>query len=457
MKHIFFFLLLITSFSPKIKAQSLEDNWVNTTYSSLNDTQRIGQLIMIRAHSNLGSDHVWEVEDLIKRYHVGSLCFFQGTPEKQAQLTNRYQPLSKIPLFIAMDAEWGVNMRFKEAAIAYPKQMALGAIQDNTLIYKFGAAVAKECKRLGVHINFAPDVDVNNNAKNPVINERSFGEDKYNVATKGFMYMLGMQDNGVMACAKHFPGHGDTEVDSHLDMPNIPHDLLRLNALELLPFRVLAQYGIGSLMVAHLHVPALDNTANLPVSLSKNAVFNVIRRDMGYDGLIFTDGLEMKGVTRYYGRGEVSARAIAAGNDILCLPESTPDAFTAIKNFIAEGKIDTLELEKSVKRVLRAKYRFGLSTIPQPIDLNYIRQDINAYDHKILKRDLIKNTLTLVRNADKMLPFKAFVPDSMASLSLGSNSITAFQTALNNFGIYSGVKINPKVAKETLATDFPCR
>jgi beta-N-acetylhexosaminidase len=437
MKHAFLFLLFITSFFPNIKSQSLEDNWVNITYDALNDTQRIGQLIMIRAHSNLGSDHVWEVEDLIKRYHVGSLCFFQGTPEKQAQLTNRYQSLSKIPLFIAMDAEWGVNMRFKEAAIAYPKQMALGAIQDNNLIYKFGVAVAKECKRLGVHINFAPDVDVNNNAKNPVINERSFGEDKYNVATKGFMYMLGMQDNGVMACAKHFPGHGDTEVDSHLDLPLIPHDLMRLNALELLPFRVLAQYGIGSLMVAHLHVPALDNTANLPVSLSKNAVFNTIRRDMGYEGLIFTDGLEMKGVTRYYGRGEVSARAIAAGNDILCLPESTPDAFTAIKNFIAEGKIDTLEFEHSVKRVLRAKYRFGLTITPQPIDLNYIRQDINAYDHKILKRELVKNTLTLVRNEDKMLPFKGFVPDSIASLSLGSNGITAFQTALNNLGIYN--------------------
>jgi beta-N-acetylhexosaminidase len=437
MKHVFLFLLFITSFFPQIKAQSLEDNWVNTTYSSLNDTQRIGQLIMIRAHSNLGSDHVWEVEDLIKRYHIGSLCFFQGTPEKQAQLTNRYQALSKIPLFIAMDAEWGVNMRFKDAAIAYPKQMALGAIQDNTLIYKFGAAVAKECKRLGVHINFAPDVDVNNNAKNPVINERSFGEDKYNVATKGFMYMLGMQDNGVMACAKHFPGHGDTDVDSHLDLPLIPHDLMRLNALELLPFRVLAQYGIGSLMVAHLHVPALDNTANLPVSLSRNAVFNVIRRDMGYDGLIFTDGLEMKGVTRYYSRGEVSARAIAAGNDILCLPESTPDAFTAIKNFIAEGKIDTLEFEKSVKRVLRAKYRFGLTITPPPIDLNYIRQDINVYEHKILKRELVKNSLTLVRNDDKIVPFKAYVPDSIASLSLGSNSITAFQSALNNFGIYN--------------------
>jgi beta-N-acetylhexosaminidase len=447
MKHLFSFLIFLPLFLSSLKAQSLEDTWVNDTYNTLNDTQRIGQLIMIRAHSNLGADHVAEVENLIQKYHVGSLCFFQGTLEKQAQLTNRYQSLSKIPLFIAMDAEWGLNMRLKDATIAYPKQMMLGAIQDNTLIYKLGAAIAKECKRLGVHINFAPDVDVNNNPNNPVINERSFGENKYNVATKGFMYMLGMQDNGVMACAKHFPGHGDTDVDSHKDLPLISHDIARLNALELLPFRVLAQNGIGSIMVAHLQVPAIDNTPNMPASLSKNAVFNIIRKDIGYDGLIFTDALEMKGVTKYYGRGEVSARAIAAGNDVLCLPESTPEAFDAIKRFISEGKIDTLELEKSVKRVLKAKYKFGLTT-PLYIDPNYIRQDINSYESKMLKRGLIKNALTLVRNTDKILPFKTYQPDSMASLSLGSNRLTVFQTTLNNYGIFNHVN-TPKNFTET--------
>jgi beta-N-acetylhexosaminidase len=447
MKHFFSFFLLSSLFLAKNTAQSFEDTWVNNTYSTLNDTQRIGQLIMIRAHSNLGADHVAEVENLIQKYHVGSLCFFQGTPEKQAQLTNRYQSLSQIPLFIAMDAEWGLNMRLKEAAIAYPKQMMLGAIQDNTLIYKFGAAVAKEFKRLGVHINFAPDVDVNNNPKNPVINERSFGENKYNVATKGFMYMLGMQDNGVMACAKHYPGHGDTDMDSHFDLPLISHDMSHLNALELMPFRVLAQFGIGAIMVAHLQVPAIDNTINTPATLSKNAVFNLIRRDMGYDGLIFTDGLEMKGITKYYGNGELAARAIAAGNDVLCLPESTPDAFNAIKRFISEGKIDTLEVEKSVKRVLRAKYKFGLTT-PQYIEPSYIRQDLNTYDGKMLKRDLIKNALTLVRNTDKTLPFKVFQPDSMASVSLGSSRVTPFQSSLNNYGILNQFNL-PKNFSET--------
>ena len=441
MKFIYTFSLLFITFLTPLVAQLPEDIWVNNTYNALNDTQRIGQLIMIRAHSNLGAEHIAEVENLIQKYYVGSLCFFQGTPEKQVQLTNRYQTLSKIPLFIAMDAEWGLNMRLKDAAIAYPKQMMLGAIQDNSLIYKFGADVAKDCKRLGVHINFAPDVDVNSNPKNPVINERSFGENKYNVAAKGFMYMLGLQDKGVMACAKHFPGHGDTDVDSHYDLPLISHDRTRLNEIELMPFRVLAQYGIGSLMVSHLQVPAIDNTVNMPATLSKRAVYDIIRKDMGYDGLIFTDGLEMKGVTKYYNRGEVSARALAAGNDILCLPESTPEAFEAIKRFIAEGKMDTLELEKSVKRVLRAKYKFGLTTPPY-VDLNYIRQDINSYDGKMLKRDLIKNALTLVRTDTKMLPFKTYQPDSMASLSLGSSNLTRFQYTLNDYGIFNQFNVS---------------
>ncbi len=441
MKHVLSFSLLIFSFLKPLAAQSLEDMWVNTTYNSMNDTQRIGQLIMIRAHSNLGADHIAEVEYLIQKYHVGSLCFFQGTPEKQAQLTNRYQTLSKIPLFIAMDAEWGLNMRLKETAIAYPKQMMLGAIQDNSLIYKFGVAVAKECKRLGVHINFAPDVDVNSNPKNPVINERSFGEDKYNVATKGFMYMLGLQDNGVMACAKHFPGHGDTDVDSHYELPLISHSMTRLNALELMPFRVLAQYGIASFMVSHLQVPAIDNRVNMPATLSQYAVTELLRKTMGFDGIIFTDGLEMKGVTKNQARGEVSAKALEAGNDVLCLPESTPDAFEAIKRFIAEDKIDTLELEKSVKRVLRAKYKFGLTT-PQSVDLNYIRQDINSFEGKMLKRDLIKNALTLVRNPDNLLPLKTYQPDSMASLSLGSSRLTPFQYILNDYGIFNQFNVS---------------
>jgi beta-N-acetylhexosaminidase len=268
LRNLLFIAITFILCLPKIQAQTNEDKWVDETYNALSDTQRLGQLFMIRAQSNAGFDHT-EVEYMIKKYHVGALCFFQGTPERQAELTNRFQALSKVPLLVAMDAEWGLNMRLKSATIAYPKQMMLGAIQDNALIYRFGAAVAKELRRVGVHLNFAPAVDVNNNPNNPAINERSFGENKLNVAAKGFMYMLGMQDNNVMACAKHFPGHGDTDVDSHKDLPILPFDMNRLTDLELMPFRVLSQYGIGSMMVAHLSVPAIDDTPNLPTSLSK--------------------------------------------------------------------------------------------------------------------------------------------------------------------------------------------
>ena len=438
MRNYLLLLFVIPFFNIPLFAQKapFEDRWVDSVYQTLNDTQRIGQLIMIRAHSNLGYNHVEQVEYLIKKYHVGSLCFFQGTPERQVELTNHYQEISKIPLFIAMDAEWGLNMRLKSAAIAYPKQMMLGAITDNQLIYQFGAAIAKECRRLGVHINFAPSIDINNNPNNPVINERSFGDNMYNVAAKGYEYAKGMQDNGVMACAKHFPGHGDTDLDSHYDLPVVSHDLAHLSAYEMMPFRVLSQHGVASMMVAHLSVPSIDNTLHLPTSLSKNAVRELLRNQIGFDGLIFTDGLEMRGVTKYFQRGEVSAKALEAGCDILCLPESTPDAFDAIQQYIAEGKIDIKDIEASVKRVLRAKFRYALST-PQYVEPANLRYDINSSESQKLKRELIKNALTLVRNADNLIPFKTYQPDSLATLAIGAGSWTKFQYQLNSLGLFN--------------------
>jgi beta-N-acetylhexosaminidase len=428
-----------------------EARWVDSVYNSMDDTARLGQLFMIRAHSNLGADHIAQVEDLIRRYKVGALCFFQGTPEKQVELTNRYQRITQLPLMVAMDAEWGLNMRLKETAVAYPKQMMLGAIADNSLIYQFGATVARELRRVGVHVNFAPAVDVNNNMRNPVINERSFGEDKFNVAAKGYQYMKGMQDNGVLACAKHFPGHGDTDVDSHYDLPQISHGMARLSTLELMPFRLLAQYGVGSFMVAHLSVPSIDATANLPTSLSKNAVTNLLRREMGYEGVIFTDGLEMKGVTKYFPRGEVSARAIEAGCDMLCLPESTPDAFEAIQSYIRDGRIAKTEIEKSVKRILLSKFRLGLST-PQYVEPYRVRDDINSYEAVTIKRELTKNALTLVRNADKMIPFLSYSPDDMASLAIGYDRWTPFQYQLNQSGIFNQFNVNSSFNAEKYAS-----
>ncbi|GAG77234.1 unnamed protein product, partial [marine sediment metagenome] len=286
--------------------------------------------------------------------------FFQGSPQNQARLINQYQDLVDIPLLMAIDAEWGVGMRFKDQVISFPRQLMLGAIQDDNLLYEMGKEVAFQCKKIGIHVNFAPVADVNNNPDNPVINDRSFGEDMYNVAAKSFAYMKGMQDNGILACAKHFPGHGDTGVDSHFDLPVINHSLERLDSLELMPFKVLSEQGIASMMVAHLHTPAFDNRKNRPTTLSENVIKNVLRKQLNFNGLVFTDAMEMKGVLKHFPAGIAEAEALLAGNDMIVLPTELDNAFTTIKTYIKEGKISQSQVEESVKRVLAAKYNLGL-------------------------------------------------------------------------------------------------
>ena len=418
------------------KADHIEarEEWVESMFNSMTEDERIGQLFMIRAHSNLGASHIAKVEKLIKEYQVGGLCFFQGTPEKQAELTNRYQKLSKkVPMMISMDAEWGLGMRFKEKSINFPYALMLGAIQNNNLLYDMGREIASQCRRLGVHINFAPVADVNNNANNPVINFRSFGEDRYNVAVKSYMYMKGMQDGNLMACAKHFPGHGDTDVDSHYDLPVIQHQNSRLDSIELFPFRVLAEHGIQSMMIAHLHVPAIDNTHNLPTTLSKKAVSDLLINKFGFDGLIFTDGLGMKGVTKHYRPGEVEAKAMVAGNDVLLLPEDVAASVKEIKQYIQSGKLDIAQLNNSVKKILRSKYDLGLTKFENIKELN-IRNELNNKKAKVLNRKLIENALTLVRNKENLIPFQGIQNKKMASLSLGASSMTTFQKSLDHYG-----------------------
>lgn len=410
-----------------------EEQWIDSVFTAMTPEQRLGQLFMIRAHSDLGADHIAKVERLIKKYHVGSLCFFQGTPEKQVELSNRYQKLSPhVPLMVAIDGEWGLGMRMKASTISFPQQLMLGAIQDNRLIYEMGKEIAFHLRRIGVQVNFAPVADVNNNANNPVINFRSFGEDRYNVAVKSYMYMKGMQDHGVMACAKHFPGHGDTGVDSHYDLPVIKHGKERLDSIELYPFRTLIQQGIGSVMVAHLQVPALDERANRPTTLSKNTITDLLKKELGFEGLIFTDALEMKGVTKHFDSGVVEAEALLAGSDILCLPEDIGAAVKEIQSYIKAGKFNQERLNHSIKKVLRAKYRLGLNKFAE-VDKTSVRADVNRSKALALKRKLIANALTLVRNKDGLLPFKTLDTLSLASLSIGTKARTKFQKSLHAY------------------------
>ncbi len=414
------------------------EEWVDAKFASMSFDERIGQLFMIRAHSDKGMEHERAVERLIKDYHVGGLCFFQGTPEKQVELINRYQKLApKVPIMVSMDAEWGLGMRFKSDGMSFPRQLMLGAIQDNNLIYKMGKEVARQLRRVGTHINFAPVVDVNNNPNNPVINTRSFGEDRYNVTAKSYMYMKGMQDHQVMACAKHFPGHGDTDVDSHLDLPRILHSRERLDSIEMYPFRVLSQHGIQSVMVAHLSIPSIDNTANLPMTLSSKAINDILVDEMSFEGLIFTDGLGMKGVTKHHAVGELEVKALKAGNDILLLPENTPAAYKKIKEAYDNGTLDSLDIHRKVKKVLRAKYDLGLTSFT-PINQFGVRADVTNAQAMMMKRKLVEKALTLVRNKEDALPIRNVETQKIASLAIGAGKETSFQKFLKKYdGVYN--------------------
>jgi beta-N-acetylhexosaminidase len=415
MKRIFFAAIFVAAFLTGFaqKPAKAARHWVDSTFKKLSADERIAQLILIRAHSNLGPDHVAHVDSLVRHLDVGGLVFFQGGPIRQALLTNQYQAAAKTPLLVTMDAEFGLGMRV-DSVIKYPYQSTLGALTNEQLIYKMGGAIARQLKRLGVYVNFAPVVDVNNNPNNPVIGYRSFGEDKYKVAKFGNAYMKGMQDNGVLACAKHFPGHGDVDVDSHLDLPLLNKSLAGLDSLELFPFRELFKNGVGSVMIAHLAVPAIDTTAHLPTSLSASNIEGLLRSQMGYKGLAITDGLEMKGVTKYYSAGEIAIRSLEAGNDLLCLPEDVPAAIASIRDAIKTKRLKKKQIEERVRKVLYAKYALGLNLRPF-VDTTNLLADLNA-ETNALKEEVARNTITVLRNDAGILPL---APKRMAYVAVG--------------------------------------
>ncbi len=454
-KSLLLFILLFVQFSSVGKGPVIElfpiplaqQEWVDSIFNTLSMDEKIGQLLMIRAHSDKGPDHIADVVRQIKQYHVGGLCFFQGTPLKQAELTNNYQSLSSVPLLVAMDAEWGLGMRHKETAISFPRALTLGAIQENKLIYEMGEEIAAEVKRIGTLVNFAPVVDVNVNAANPVINDRSFGENKINVTAKAFQYMMGMQDHGVMACAKHFPGHGDTDVDSHLDLPVISYDRQRLDTMELFPFRLLFEQGMQSVMVAHLQVPAIEPNPQLPTSLSKSTMTDLLRNELGYEGLIFSDALEMKAVSKNYSNGQLETLAFSAGCDILCLPNNIDLAFNSLKELISRDAPSKKRLDQTVRRILNAKYKLGLNDY-HPSSLPNLLNDINNNKAKALKTKLYEQAITLVKNKGGTLPLTELNQLKLGSLSLGAKSKTPFQWRMDSYSKVEHFQSEEEISEE---------
>ncbi len=424
-------LLLVFVLTPALvsaqnKTALQAKTWADSVFNSLSKEEKVAQLLVIRAHSNLGPDHVSQVTELIQKYNVGALCYFQGGPVRQANLTNYYQGIAKTPLMVTIDAEWGLGMRL-DSVIRFPYQLSLGAIQDPGIVYQMGLAVGEQCKRIGVHVNYAPVIDINNNANNPVIGYRSFGEDKYKVAALGAAYMQGMQDAGIMACAKHFPGHGDTETDSHYDLPIINKSMVQLDSLELMPFRELFKKGIGSVMIAHLYIPSIDTTANRATSLSKNNVTDLLQNKLGYKGLIFTDALEMKGVSKFFPAGTAEVEALKAGNDLLCLPENVPVAIAAILNAVEKNELNWESLEERVKKVLLAKYHLGLNK-PQIIPIENLVADLNAKTEKI-NAEAAKNAITLLKNDGAL--FVLNKNKKVAYVGIGVRSLNVFGEKLN--------------------------
>lgn len=408
-----------------------QEQWVGNVMNKLTLKQKIGQLFMIEAYSNRDEKHTAEVIKTIKKYHIGGLIFMQGTPEKQAALTNEFQAKSKTPLLIGFDGEWGLDMRLKNA-FRYPWNMTLGAVQNNDLIEQFGEQVGEHCKRIGIHINFAPVVDINTNPGNPIIGNRSFGENKYNVTEKAIAFTNGMQRTGVLANAKHFPGHGDTSTDSHKTLPFLDFDLKRLDSIELYPYKKMFSTNLASIMIAHLNVPSLEPEKGVPTSISYKVVTELLKEKMGFNGLVFTDALNMKGAANFAKPGDIDLAAFIAGNDMLLIPEDVKVAVKKIKKAIRKNKISKARLNQSVQKILKAKYWAGLNHYV-PIEETGIQEDIITTKDKLLFRSLMKEAITVVKNNDETLPIKELANNKFAYVKLGDSDNLSFINMLNKY------------------------
>ncbi|PRD45047.1 glycoside hydrolase family 3 [Sphingobacterium haloxyli] len=429
---VFFCTLFMESvFSQKkpdfVQFVNSQHAWVDSVFEKLTRKERIAQLFLVRAHSNLGQRYIDSVAQVIQKEQLGGLVVFQGGPVRHAHMFNQYQKLSKVPLLVTFDGEWGLGMRLPDSTISFPYQMTLGAVQNEKLIYEMGRQVARDFQRIGMHFNFAPVVDINNNPKNPVINFRSFGDNKYNVARKAKAYMDGMLDGGIIASLKHFPGHGDTDVDSHYDLPQLKFSKARLDSLEIFPFRELIQQGAPAVMVAHMNIPALDPKPNIPSSISRKVVIDVLRKELGFRGLTVTDAMDMKGVTKFFPAGEADVMAIEAGHDLLEISENSARAIGLVEKAVVSGRIKQTDLDLRVKRVLAAKYWLGLNQY-RPVNTVNLVHDLNMPASKSLVQRLADAAITVLKSDKRIRSFDRKI--ETAVVSIGVNQPQDFEKGL---------------------------
>jgi beta-N-acetylhexosaminidase len=427
--------------------------WADSVFSTLSPDERISQLIMVAGYSNRTRSYEDSLTALVRQYRLGGVIFFQGGPLRQAKLTNRLQAASAVPMLVAMDAEWGLGMRL-DSTVRYPYQMTLGAmpagLASETLIYRMGADLARQARRLGVHVNFAPSVDVNNNPNNPVINFRSFGEDREQVYRRARAYMLGMQDNRLLTSLKHFPGHGDTGTDSHFDLPVIVKSRAQLDSLELYPFRRLIAEGASGVMIAHLSIPALDTTKNRPSTLSPGIITGLLKNELGFRGLVFSDAMNMKGLLKYYAPGMADQLSFEAGMDVLEFPNNVEKAVAETRRAVAEGRISQQSIDERCRRVLLAKAWVGLDRFRR-VTLDGLTADLNQPESEVLNRQLVAQSLTLLRNEQNLIPLRALDTLRIASVSVEAERLTPFQQMAGNYTQVDHFTLNSRTPDSTVA------
>jgi beta-glucosidase-like glycosyl hydrolase/CubicO group peptidase (beta-lactamase class C family) len=412
------------------KETEAETKWVDSIYDQMSFEEKNGQLFMVAAYSNKDSVHFKEIDKLITENKIGGLIFFQGGPVRQANLTNRFQAKSKVPLFIGIDAEWGLSMRL-DSTYKYPWNTTLGAIRDLRLIKKVGENMAQETKRIGAQFNFVPVLDINTNPKNPIIGHRSFGEDKLNVTEHAIALMQGVQSQGVFCTGKHFPGHGDTALDSHYALPLVSFSRDRLEKVELYPYKRMFDEGLASVMVAHLNVPSLEPRENYPTSVSFNVVTDLLQGELGFDGLIFTDALNMKAASKFMKPGDIDLEAFLAGNDILLFAENVPVAYEKISEAYKNGLITDERISRSVKKILHYKFKAGLNSY-KPIDTKNLSSDLNTTYKDALQYQLYEHAITVLKNKDNILPIKN-LDQKIAYVKLGDDVNSSFVSTLKKY------------------------
>ncbi|WP_299247599.1 glycoside hydrolase family 3 N-terminal domain-containing protein [uncultured Lacinutrix sp.] len=428
-----------------------QKKWVDSVYNSLTLNEKIAQLYMVQVFSSQTEAEKAKVLNLINKNKIGGIIYSKGGPYRQAKLNNELQAASKTPLLIGMDAEWGLSMRL-DSTYSFPWNMTLGAVKDKFLIEQTGRQLGEHCKRLGVHFNFAPVVDINTNPKNPIIGNRSFGEDRDNVTEKAAAFMKGMQSAGVLANAKHFPGHGDTEADSHLTLPTVAFDAKRIDSVELYPYKTLIKEGLSSVMVAHLNIPSLEPRQDYPSSISENIVTNILKEKLGFKGLIFTDALTMKGAANYKFEGldgvnegststvgNIDLAAFLAGNDIMLMSENPEAGIAKLEKAVNKGLITEERLAHSVKKLLQAKYKVGLNNY-KPIYTHNLSNDLNRLRDDILYEELMEQAVTVARDSSGLLPLRHLETKKIAYVELGNDSGKPFLNALKKYAQVHEVK-----------------